>query len=119
MVLNFAFEVWDVNDGTPDGKCSTSDYWHKICIENIAVHEFGHALGFAHGNNHSETDESCKQRDSYYDPEAHDELTDYDPVSVMNYCYERIYAEPLKLSELDIQGLQCVYGKPKEEEADQ
>ncbi|KAE8399529.1 hypothetical protein BDV37DRAFT_260195 [Aspergillus pseudonomiae] len=45
MVINFNFSTW----GTA---CQSR---REYCIKTIAVHEFGHFLGFSHGNNRPDT----------------------------------------------------------------
>ncbi len=40
MVLNFAFETWSSSR-------RENEQQRQLCIESIAVHEFGHAIGFA------------------------------------------------------------------------
>lgn len=75
-------------------------------IQYIAVHEFGHVLGFVH------------EQDSPNHNRAHcaggseanaTSLTDYDPDSVMNYCNQFRNMKGF-LTDKDIQGLRQVYG---------
>ncbi len=78
-------------------------------IEYIAVHEFGHVLGFVH------------EQDSPNHNRAHcaggteansSSLTGYDPDSVMNYCNKDGNMKG-NLTSKDIVGLRTVYGKRK------
>ena len=105
MILNFSFKQWGHTCQVP------SDH-RRDCIESIAVHEFGHALGFAHEHNRPDTPGECAK--SPQGSNGNVELTPYDPDSVMNYCNLR-YNNNGMLSDLDVKGLQCVYGIPEEE----
>ena len=82
-----------------------SDY----CIKAIAVHEFGHAIGFAHEQNRPDTPGECQQPKQGENGDLL--LTPYDPNSVMNYCNQK-YNNDGKLSPLDIGAVQKLYGKP-------
>ncbi len=84
----------------PDGSAN------KGRVEYIAVHEFGHVLGFIH------------EQDSPNHNAAHcagaseanaTSLTDYDPDSVMNYCNKDGNMKGY-LTLKDIQGLRKTYG---------
>lgn len=100
MVLNFMFVAWG------QGCRETYDY----CVKAIAGHEFGHAVGFAHEQNRPDKAGECRlppsgeRGDSYL-------LTPYDPHSIMNYCNSR-YNNDGKLSALDVDALQQLYGPP-------
>jgi hypothetical protein len=99
MVLNFSYENWNSPCMKQKAFCNTS----------IAVHEFGHALGFAHEHNRPDTPGECTQRAQGIDGDKI--LTSWDKASVMNYCNSE-YNNNGKLSRLDIMGLQMVYGEP-------
>lgn len=98
MVLNFTFATWS--------KGCQSENRMRFCIEAVAVHEFGHALGFTHEQNRDDAPEECKQ-----EPPAlwgDYKVTQYDPYSVMNYCNANWLGDG-KLSELDIRAVQKFY----------
>jgi hypothetical protein len=100
MVLNTSFKNWGQ-------VCATSEGQRKSCLYSIAVHEFGHAIGFAHEHNRPDKPGECAERPQGSDGDTL--LTPYDPSSVMNYC-NPIYNNDGRLSQLDTYSVQYLYG---------
>lgn len=96
MTLNFTFNNWG-------STCASNP---KPCIEDIARHEFGHALGMAHEHNRIDTTPDCPDSPQGSDGDWY--IGAYDPYSVMNYCSPNYGT----LSSGDISGVQEVYGPP-------
>jgi hypothetical protein len=102
MVLNFTFNNWN-------GACSSSGV-RQYCIESIAVHEFGHAIGIAHEQNRPDTPASCT--DAPQGSNGNWMIGPWDLDSVMNYC-NPAYNGDGTLSVLDKKGIQEMYGALK------
>lgn len=101
MVLNFTFSTWS------PGCKSTRGY----CIRVGAVHEFGHALGFAHEQNRDDTPSWCTSEQG---SDGDVTIGAWDLDSVMNYCNPRWTGDGT-LSITDIEGVRAAYGSGGED----
>lgn len=99
MILNFAFNNWSR---------SCRDM-RESCIRSIAVHEFGHAIGFAHEQNRPDTPGECEK--PAQGTSGDKLLTPWDLHSVMNYCNPK-YNNDGQLSAFDIKAVAYMYGAP-------
>jgi hypothetical protein len=100
VILNFSFENW----------CPECQAKREFNIKAIAVHEFGHVLGFAHEQNKTE----CKFDKCMKEPQGEDgdwHMNQCDTNSIMNYCNPAWNNDGF-LSKLDIKALQYFYHKP-------
>jgi len=83
----------------------------SLCESNIALHEFGHALGLHHEMNRRDN-QSCVQDQMAGAGEDALQLGPYDNASIMDYCF--LYAanaklEALRLSDQDVAALKALY----------
>lgn len=100
ITLNATFKAW----GAP---CAVSAAEHEHCIRTIAVHEFLHALGFAHEQNRADTPFEC--HDHAQGPAGEEAFGSWDASSVMNYCND-VWNNGGQLSRGDAEALQHLYG---------
>ncbi|QRN98971.1 hypothetical protein JRI60_08065 [Archangium violaceum] len=109
MYLNFTFANWSqsCNDAVDDAWAPGDD--REYCIRVIALHEFGHALGFYH---EQDSPENTPNTPGYCNNTINQQpdgqvITQYDPDSSMSYCAQW---NRKTLSTLDVQGLRKIYG---------
>lgn len=119
MVLNFTYAMWTgARDGeeycanggrVPVGFIGSGASTHReYCTKIIAVHEFGHALGFTHEDLRSDRF-GCEEPHTGQGTKGNYQITSYDLNSIMNYCNPNWNGFG-QLSFLDRWGAISVYG---------
>jgi len=94
-----------------DGSCALPGGNEQTCLDNAAIHEFGHMLGFAHDNNRPD-----RQCGSPQGTNGNETGGVPDSCSIMSYCLAwpcpnaGDVNHPSTLSEGDKEGVQSVYG---------
>ncbi len=104
VYLNF-----ELDGSAYNGNCLTNAA-RRDCIEDIAIHEFGHVLSFAHEQSRSDTPDWCTRGDG---GEVADTAVGYwDIDSVMNYCNPVWNGDGI-ISATDLKMAQVFYGSEK------
>lgn len=111
VILNITFQ----KDPYLKERCTRSQDARIKCIRGMAIHEFGHVLGFAHEQNRKDTPKWCKDFESGRSGDWTSAIWDRD--SVMNYCSSvregfQEWPQRQNLSEIDILAVQKLYGVP-------
>jgi uncharacterized protein YukE len=101
MVLNFTFMSWSPG-------CAANPAEREFCIRAIAVHEFGHALGFTHEDHRSDRF-GCTEPHTAQGTPGDYMITAFDLQSVMNYCNPQWNGDG-RLSFHDRWGAVAIYG---------
>ena len=85
------------------------------CFDMTVIHEFGHALAFAHEQNRPDTPQWCLDSPQYEDNGHPGDLllTPWDENSIMNYC-SPIYTNAGFLTRWDMYGAQSLYGPARQ-----
>lgn len=114
VILNVTFK----KDPYLKDRCTRSQDARIKCIRGMAIHEFGHVLGFAHEQNRKDTPKWCKDFASGRSGDWTSTIWDRD--SVMNYCSSvregfQSWPQRQSLSEIDILAVQKLYGVPANE----
>lgn len=103
MALNFTFAKWPV----PITTTRTREWYIKV----IAIHEFGHALGFKHEQARTDTPPWCTERDDSDAFPCSGMDGKWDLSSVLAYCNPN-YNGSGDLSAQDISMVRRYYGDP-------
>ena len=117
VVLNFQLSKWRPACQSQDSK--------DDCIRYLAVHEFGHVLGFVHENVRDDTPRECRSEAGTHGARGDWKVTTYDPYSIMNYCSSKwtLYSASPKpplglavqvLSARDREAVRIIYGAPNQ-----
>lgn len=123
MVLNFTFQNWTgasdgqelcqdggrVPRGFNDPNKIQSNTEREFCVKVLALHEFGHALGFAHEQTRPDTPSNCTAEKQGTPGDL--TIGKWDLNSIMNYCNPNWNGNG-SLSAEDVRGVQRMYGTP-------
>jgi len=108
--FNFTFKNW-----ASDSDCPKNEVQRLSCIRTIAVHEFGHMLGFPHEQNRlngmgivCQNGMTQPADEGLYSINTDWDVTGIDTESAMSYCGEGSWSGSLTAK--DIEGLRALYG---------
>ena len=101
MNLKFSFSPTDV--------CAKNEKTKERCIQIYALHEFGHAVRLLH--EHERLDSNCFRGNWEETKKSGIEVSEYDKLSIMDYCQNRRMRNgkmPIMLSKGDLEAIKKI-----------
>ena len=87
-------------------RCASNSLSREECIRTVAIHEFGHALGYAHEHQRPDTPADCNEEFSGSNGDR--VFGAFDEDSIMSYC-----SGATDMSAIDQEGTNRIYGGPR------
>ena len=95
-----------VSPETQYTRCADNSLTREQCIKTVSIHEFGHAIGYAHEQNRGNAPDECTD-DGPQGSNGTATFGDWDVPSIMAYCNFST-----EMSALVRRGTERVYGPP-------